>query len=64
MKALRRLLWRIRHRLAHAAGWNLGKPDTWWEGEILMVGFRCDGCGKLQDCGPVDRAATPEGAGR
>ena len=36
------------HRLAHLLGWNFGKVETWWEGNKLMVGFRCAGCGKLE----------------
>lgn len=42
------------HRIAHWLGWNRGMVETWWtHGYLqhpdnrLMVGFRCDGCGKL-----------------
>jgi len=41
------LLRKITHRVAHLLGWNYGDIETWWTGEKLMVGFRCDGCGKL-----------------
>jgi hypothetical protein len=51
-----KLLSRIKHRLAHAIGWNLGRVETWWEGEELMVGFRCE-CGDLSGvhCGRTIR---------
>ncbi len=38
------------HWLAHFLGWNYGTIETWWEGEELMVGFRCN-CGKLGGVG-------------
>jgi hypothetical protein len=37
----------IRHRLAHWFGWQVGRVDTWWEADRLMVGFRCGVCGAL-----------------
>lgn len=49
------VLKRIRHRLAHLTGWNLGKVEVWWtrgEPKRLMVGFRCSGCGKLMSISP------------
>lgn len=39
---------RLVHRISHWLGWNTGTIETWWEGERLMVGFKCGGCGKLQ----------------
>jgi hypothetical protein len=32
------------HWIAHLFGWNHGKVYTWWDGNTLMIGFRCDGC--------------------
>lgn len=32
------------HFIAHLFGWNHGKVYTWWDGNTLMIGFRCDGC--------------------
>jgi hypothetical protein len=48
------------HWLAHKTGWNMGMPETWWGDDgMLWVGFRCHGCGQLQDqqwsYGPVGR---------
>lgn len=40
---------RLLHWLAHALRWNYGRVETWHERGRLMVGFRCDGCGQLQD---------------
>lgn len=34
------------HRIAHWLGWNYGNVETFWQGERLMVGFRCS-CGEL-----------------
>lgn len=38
---------RFVHWISHRFGWNTGTVETWWEGRQLMVGFRCDGCGKV-----------------
>jgi hypothetical protein len=35
------------HFIAHLLGWNTGEVVTFYVGRKLMVGFRCDGCGKL-----------------
>ena len=29
--------------------WNEGEIVMWWDGGILMVGFKCSGCGEIQD---------------
>jgi hypothetical protein len=42
----------LRHRLAHLLGWNEGTVETWWDGDVLMVGFRC-GCGEMMHPGPA-----------
>lgn len=41
----------IIHALAHLFGWNLGRVYTWRESDTgsLMVGFRCDKCGRIDD---------------
>lgn len=36
------------HGIMHLFGWNCGRVETWWEGQKLMVGFRCS-CGELMD---------------
>jgi hypothetical protein len=40
------MLKRLWHKIEHMIGWNCGNVETFWEGEKLMVGFRCS-CGKL-----------------
>ena len=35
------------HKAQHASGTNKGTIETWWEGEHLMVGFKCS-CGEMQ----------------
>lgn len=35
------------HRFAHLLRLNYGTVEAWHEGEVLMVGYRCDGCGKM-----------------
>ena len=35
------------HKAQHALGTNTGTIETWWEGENLMVGFKCS-CGEMQ----------------
>jgi hypothetical protein len=32
------------HWLKHLFGWTTGEVYVWWEGETLMVGFKCNGC--------------------
>jgi uncharacterized C2H2 Zn-finger protein len=38
---------RITHWIAHRLGSNTGEVTTRWDGDRLMIGFRCDGCGKV-----------------
>ena len=42
-----KLLLKICHMFAHLCSWNFGHVETWYEGEKLMVGFKCDTCGKM-----------------
>jgi hypothetical protein len=35
------------HKAQHKLGTNTGTIETWWEGEYLMVGFKCS-CGEMQ----------------
>lgn len=36
------------HYLAHKFGWYYGTIVTRWENDKLIVGFRCDTCGKVE----------------
>ena len=38
----------IIHKIAHLLNWNYGTPRTWWDGNRLMVAFKCEKCGKLE----------------
>lgn len=37
---------KILHWFAHRLGWNYGVVDSFYEGETLMMSFKCSGCGK------------------
>ena len=54
--SLTRLVRRWKHKFAHLMGWNMGRVETWWENDQLMVGFRCE-CGILSDAQPCRTAA-------
>ena len=44
---------RLRHWLAHLLGCNMGQVCSFLnEHGQGFVGFRCDGCGRLQDVEP------------
>jgi hypothetical protein len=45
---------RLRHRIAHWFGWNMGRIVTWRSrsGEPMM-GFRCSGCGQVSGVFPM-----------
>lgn len=36
------------HKLAHLFGWNTGHAYSWWDGDRLMMGFKCHGCGSIE----------------
>lgn len=36
------------HWIEHLFGWNTGVVYSWWDGDRLMIGFRCNGCGDIQ----------------
>lgn len=37
----------VRHWLAHTFGINYGRVYIWLDDEKIMVGFRCDGCDRI-----------------
>ena len=43
---------RALHRIAHWFGWNSGTVETWVDGRIIMVGFRCGTCGEISEAHP------------
>lgn len=49
---MKTLLKRIKHRIAHLTGWNLGQVEAWRDRNgRLMIGFRCE-CGQLEGIHP------------
>lgn len=38
----------ILHRFRHLIGWYYGDVYTWWDNNIIMVGFKCDICGNIE----------------
>ncbi len=39
---------KILHWFAHKLSWNYGDCDAFYEGETLMMSFKCRECGKRQ----------------
>ena len=56
---------KLAHWIAHLFGLNGGEVTTYWEGNRLMVGFRCDGCGAVSGLheshvnGPPEKFGLP-----
>ena len=44
----RELLKWILHRIAHITDFYGGRVEAWWDGDDLMVGFRCSTCKSLE----------------
>ncbi|OLS15988.1 MAG: hypothetical protein RBG13Loki_0365 [Promethearchaeota archaeon CR_4] len=42
------------HKIAHILNWNYGKPDAFYEGEKLMMSFKCTGCERRSGIHPCD----------
>lgn len=51
---------RFLHWLQHKFGANHGTAECWWDGEVLMAGFKCAGCGKLSHVHEAVAAACIE----
>lgn len=43
-RELRKLL----HCFSHLFGLNTGRCYSWWDGNKLMMGFKCNGCETIQ----------------
>lgn len=48
------------HRAAHALGWQHGIVTVWSEGSRVMVGFRCNTCGRVDGTHPALFTAEQE----
>jgi len=35
---------KLLHKIAHLLKWNYGRPDSFYQGDKLMMSFKCDGC--------------------
>lgn len=42
------------HGISHFFGWNSGKVATWTEENFICVGFKCSGCGEIEES-TIDR---------
>jgi len=49
----------IPHRIEHAFGWNTGTCESHWDGDRLMMSFRCGTCGKLQGTHDITHRVNP-----
>lgn len=45
------MLNKLFHKISHLLKWNYGTVESFWDGDILMIGFRCT-CGELQNVHP------------
>lgn len=43
------------HKLAHFFGLYHGHVYSWWDEDILMIGFRCSKCGDISGVHPATR---------
>lgn len=52
---------RFLHRLAHKFGWHYGYANSHWEGDDLIMCFKCSTCGEESLCEKVpDYIVYPE----
>jgi hypothetical protein len=51
---------KILHKIAHLLKWNYGRPDAFYEGDKLMMSFKCSGCGKRSDIHCCDKIIDNE----
>jgi hypothetical protein len=42
------------HKIEHYFGWIKGRPDAFYEGDKLMMSFKCGKCGKREGIFPCD----------
>lgn len=45
---------KLLHKIAHLLNWNYGDADAFYEGDTLMMSFKCRGCGMRQGIYEVD----------
>lgn len=37
----------MKHKIAHFFGWNTGTVESWFIGDVLWTGFKCNTCGQI-----------------
>lgn len=37
------------HKISHWLGWNYGTVESFYIGDDLWVGFKCSGCGEINN---------------
>ena len=55
-----KLIKKLRHKIAHWLRWNYGMPDAFYDGDKLMMSFKCTGCGKRSGIHCVDKIIDRE----
>lgn len=51
---------KLLHKGAHLFGLNKGNPESHYEGNVLIMCFRCYGCSRLYLCEPCDKVVERE----
>ena len=51
---------KILHKIAHWLHWNYGVADAFYDGDKLMMSFKCTGCGKRSNIFPCDDVVDRE----
>jgi len=55
---------KIWHRIEHWFGCNKGIVETWWQGNKLMIGFRCLECDQISGVHQSYRQSYPPKEGK
>lgn len=50
----------ILHKIAHLLSWNYGHPYSWYEGDELMMSFRCNTCLKKSGIHKINKVIDNE----
>jgi len=45
---------KLLHKIAHLLKWNYGIPESFYEGDKLMMSFKCTGCGERTGVHQID----------
>lgn len=50
----------ILHKIVHLLGWNHGHVYSWYEGDELMMSWRCNTCFKKEGIHPINKVIDIE----